>query len=276
MDKEDVARAAASIRTALGADFPRTAIMLGSGLDACLDALSDIRTLPFSEIPGFPVPSVPGHAGVLMTGRMAGVPVAVLRGRVHAYEDLLKRAYCLPVRTLKALGVGTLILTSAVGGIAEAATPGALVLISDHINFSGFNPLSGAGVPAGMTRFVDMSAAYDPVLRQMFWDVARAENIPLTSGIYLFTRGPNFETPAEVRMFRALGADVVGMSMVPECLVARQAGMNVAGLAVVTNRAAGLADSPLSHEGTLAAAQNAGATLRRLLEQSADRFSADV
>lgn len=275
MDKEDVTRAVAGIRTALGADFPRTAIMLGSGLDSCLE-LSDVRTLPYSEIPGFPAPSVAGHTGVLMTGRLAGVPVAVLRGRVHAYEDLLKRAYCLPVRALKALGVGTLILSSAVGGIAEAATPGALVLVSDHINFSGFNPLSGPSVPAGMTRFVDMSAAYDPALRQMFWDVARAENIPLTSGIYLFTRGPNFETPAEVRMFRALGADVVGMSMVPECLVARQAGLRVAGLAVVTNRAAGLADSPLSHEGTLAAAKNAGATLRMLLERSADGLSANV
>jgi inosine/guanosine/xanthosine phosphorylase family protein len=258
-----IADGAAAIAARFGG-FPKTAIVLGSGLGGFAEALDGATTMPYAEIPGFSRSTVQGHSGNLIVGK-AGVPVAVLQGRIHAYEGLGSQAIATPIRILKRLGVETLILTNAAGGLKPELTPGTLMLITDHINFSGFNPLTGPNDDSIGPRFPDMSAAYDPQLRAQLAAAAKAAGVPLQSGIYLFALGPNFETPAEVRMFAAFGADAVGMSTVPECLVARHCGLRVAGISIITNLATGIASQPLTHAETLAGAALAAQALERLL-----------
>jgi xanthosine phosphorylase len=245
--------------------LPRVALILGSGLSGIADALEDAIAIDYAELSGFPPASVEGHAGRLVLGRLAGVRLACLQGRVHLYEGVPAAALAVLPRTLKALGCELLILTNASGALRPELAPGSVVLIEDHINLLGQNPLAGVNDPAIGPRFPDMSEVYDRALRDRLRKVARRVGVPLPSGVYLATLGPCFETPAEIRAFRALGADLVGMSTVPEAISARHCGLKVLGLSIVTNLAAGLAAAPLNHAETLAQAAGAAATLERLL-----------
>jgi inosine/guanosine/xanthosine phosphorylase family protein len=224
---------------------------LGSGLNAVADALSDATILPYADIPGFPQPSVAGHTGRLLIGNFRGQPVLCLQGRVHYYEGQGFEPAVIMVRVLKALGTEILTLTNAAGSLVEDMSPGSLMVISDHINFSGDNPLIGLNDDAVGVRFPDLSNAYDPALRSLLHEAARETGTRLHEGVYLMASGPSFETPAEIRAFRMLGADAVGMSTVPECIVANHCGLRVAGISTITNLAAGMSDVPLTHEETM-------------------------
>ena len=226
---------------------PDIGLVLGSGLGDFADTLEDVFRIPYSEIPNFPVPTVPGHSGALVFGRKCGQTVVVLQGRIHYYEGLSQKEITLPIRVLAAIGVKTLVLTNACGGVNLAFKPGDLMLISDHINFSGANPLIGPNLDAFGPRFPDMSDLYTASLRTAIKETAAADGIPLQEGVYAMYSGPNYETPAEIRMFRTLGADTVGMSTVPEALVAGHCGMRVVGISCVTNMAAGVLPMKLSH-----------------------------
>lgn len=230
-------------------DFaPRIGLVLGSGLGDFCDAMEIVCTLNYADIPGFPRASVPGHAGTLVFGHFQGQPLAVMRGRVHCYEGYTQQEVTIPVRVLRRLGVETLLLTNAAGGINLDFSTGALMVITDHINFSGQNPLVGQNLDDFGPRFPDMSTVYSPALRNALLCAAQNAKIPLRQGVYLMCSGPSFETPAEIRAFRTLGADAVGMSTVPEAIVARHAGMQVLGISCITNMAAGVLNQPLSHQ----------------------------
>jgi len=260
-----IERAAAAIHARLGESFPKTAIVLGSGLGRFGDKLARATSMSYADIPGFSRSTVPGHHGNLMIGEAGGAPLVVMQGRIHAYEGHPPQAIAVPIRTLRKLGVERLVLTNASGGLKSDMPAGTLMIVRDHINFSGINPLAGPNDESIGPRFPDMSNAYDPELRAMLVAAAREAGVAVRTGVYLYTQGPNFETPAEVRMFAMLGADAVGMSTVPECLAARHCGMKVAALSLVTNLAAGLSTVPLSHEETLASAQSAYESVERLL-----------
>ncbi len=253
------------IRTRRPAFVPRVGLILGSGLSGIADALEDATAIAYADLPGFPRASVEGHAGRLLLGRLAGVPVACLQGRVHLYEGVPAATLAILPRSLKALGCELLILTNAAGALRPELIPGTVVLIEDHINLLGQNPLVGANDPAIGPRFPDMTEVYDLELRARLQRIAGRLGIDLPGGVYLATLGPAFETPAEIRAFRALGADLVGMSTVPEAISARHCGLKVLGLSIVTNLAAGLGEHPLSHADTLTQAAGAAATLQRLL-----------
>jgi purine-nucleoside phosphorylase len=227
---------------------PRIAIVLGSGLGAFAEQLESAVAISFAEIPHFPQSTVPGHSGKLVIGKVAGVPVAVMQGRVHGYEGYSSEEVTFPVRVLGRMGVQTLVLTNAAGGINEGLKRGQLVLIADHINLSGRNPVAGRADERLGPRFFDMSEAYSRRLRELAHEAARAMEFRLDEGVYLSVLGPSFETPAEIRAFRTMGADLVGMSTVQEAIVARQMGMEVLGISCVTNMAAGISAEPLSHE----------------------------
>lgn len=227
---------------------PRLAIVLGSGLGAFAEQLEEKTAIPFAEIPHFPQSTVPGHSGKLVIGKVAGVPVAVMQGRVHAYEGYSSEEVVFPIRVLGRMGVTQLVLTNAAGGINPGLQRGQLVLISDHINLSGRNPISGAADSRVGPRFFDMSESYSGRLRLLAHEAARAMEFRLDEGVYLSVLGPSFETPAEIRAFRTLGADLIGMSTVQETITARQMGIEVLGISCVTNLAAGLQAEPLSHE----------------------------
>ena len=226
---------------------PEVALILGSGLGDYADTLEDAVKIPYAEIPNFPQPTVPGHTGAFVFGKKEGKNVVVAQGRVHYYEGLSMQTITLPVRVLAALGVKTLVLTNAAGGVNLSFEPGTLMLISDHINFSGANPLIGENLDSFGPRFPDVSDLYTASLREKIKTCAAAENIPLAEGVYLMCSGPNYETPAEIRAFRTLGADAVGMSTVPEALVAGHSGMQVVGVSCITNMAAGVLPQKLNH-----------------------------
>ena len=226
---------------------PRVGLVLGSGLGDFADTLDDPIRIPFAEIPGFLQTSVAGHKGALVFGRKNGRYVAVLQGRIHYYEGHSQREITLPIRVLSAIGVKTVVLTNAAGGINKRFKPGDLMLICDHINFSGSNPLIGPNLDDFGPRFPDVSDLYDAELRQDVKELSAFLGIPLWEGVYLMTSGPNYETPAEIRMFRTMGADAVGMSTVPEALVAAHCGMKVVGISCITNMAAGILPQKLDH-----------------------------
>ena len=226
---------------------PAIGMILGSGLGDFADTLEDAVRIPYGEIPNFPTPTVPGHSGALVFGRKCGQTVVVLQGRIHYYEGLSQRELTLPIRVLAALGVKTLVLTNACGGVNTSFRPGDLMLISDHLNCSGANPLIGPNLDAFGPRFPDMSDLYTASLRAAIREKAAAAGISLQEGVYAMYSGPNYETPAEIRMFRILGADTVGMSTVPEALVAGHCGMQVVGISCITNMAAGVLPVKLSH-----------------------------
>ncbi len=262
-------RAAAFIRerTALR---PTIAIVLGTGLGGFADRLTDAIAIPYAEIPHFPRPTIEGHAGRLVLGTFAGMPLAVMQGRVHAYEGYTPRHVIYPIRVLSRLGIRTLVVTNAAGGIRTDLASGQLVLISDHINFTGTNPLVGPNDPRLGERFFDMSDAYSRRLRALAHRAAASEGITLPEGVYLGLTGPSFETPAEIRAFRTLGADLVGMSTVHEVIAARHLGMEVLGFSSVTNMAAGVLGSPdqaepINHAEVLEIGRRVQQTLTRVL-----------
>jgi len=256
--------AVAAIRARAGDFEPRVGIVTGSGLGSALDAVKAAARLPYGAIPGFPISTVPGHAGQLLLGELAGKPVACLNGRVHAYEGHPLPALRLPLRSLRALGCASVVLVSTVGSINPEIKPGRLVLVRDHINVTGFNPLSGANDPAVGPRFPTMVDAYDPALRARARRAGSKAGLDLAEGIMVHNTGPSFETPAEIRAQRLLGGDLVGMSMAVETVIARHCGLKVLGIAVVTNMGAGMTDHPPSHEETLAGAAAAAGDLARL------------
>ncbi len=262
-----VARAAERLAAAFGT-APRVALVLGSGLGPVADRVRDPRDVPFQEL-GLPVGKVPGHAGKMRVGALGGERVAVVRGRVHLYEGLGAHAVVRYVRALHRWGVQRLFLTCSAGGIASGLEPGSMVLVTDHINLQHDNPLVG---PAFGTRFPDLGAAYDPGMRLALSEAAREVGIALPTGVYAAMHGPAYETPAEVRMLRHVGADVVGMSTVPEVLAAAALGLRTAVIAVVSNRAAGLTDEVLSHDEVTETAAVVADRLGDLLEGAIRAF----
>ena len=236
-------------------DFsPEYAIILGSGLGSLAEQITDPCIISYDELPGFPDCSVKGHVGALHLGFLHGVPVACLQGRAHLYEGIDNSIIQTLIRTLKLLGCHTLLATNASGSLRADVPPGHLVLLNDHINMQFNNPLVGKNDDRFGDRFIGMEDAYDPDLRQQFSSLAQKCEIPLTEGVYIGVLGPSFETPAEIRAFKILGADAVGMSTIPEVICARHCGMKVAVIAVITNLAAGMSEQKLSHEVTLSGA----------------------
>ena len=241
---------------------PRIAVLLGSGWGGFTDRVEGARRIPYADLPGFPAAGVAGHAGELWLGRVGAAEVAVLAGRKHTYETGAADGMKAALQTLRALGCGTLVQTNAAGSLNAAMPAGSLMLVADHLNLAQRSPLVGE---AGNERFVGMADAYDPGLRGIARGAAAALGHTLHEGVYAWVLGPQFETPAEIRMLRLLGADAVGMSTVPETILARWLGLRVLGLSLVTNLAAGLSDETLSHAHTLAQAQAAGASASTVL-----------
>lgn len=265
--------AAAVIRARAPRHRPRVGLVLGSGLGGLAERIGGAVTIPYGDIPGFPVPTVSGHTGRLVVGDLGGQTVACMQGRVHAYEGNGFAALRLAIRSLQRVGCETLVLTCAAGSLDPAVGPGRLMLIRDHINLLGVNPLTGPNDDGFGPRFPSMAGAWGPDLRAAMRAAAADLGLPLAEGVYAALAGPCFETPAEVRMLQILGADAVGMSTVPECIVARHCGMAVAGCAVITNLGVGLGDEAVSHAHTLARASAAAADLERLLIGFLERLS---
>ena len=264
MSELDAAAAVIRGRTALR---PEVGVVLGSGLGDFADAVEEAVAVPYGEIPGWPVATAVGHAGRLVVGRFGGVPVAVLQGRAHLYEGHAAAKVVFGVRVLRRLGAHSLVLTNAAGALDAAVPPGSLVAITDHINLQGTSPLVGPNDDSLGPRFPDMSDAYDPAYRALAHAAAARLGVPLREGVYAAWLGPAFETPAEIRMLRVLGADLVGMSTVPEVLAARHMGMRCLALSCVTNAAAGVLDEPIDHERVLDVAAAAAADLVALLRE---------
>ena len=243
---------------------PRVAIVLGSGLGGIANAVESATRIPYKDIPAFPSATIAGHAGEMICGTLAGVPVAALSGRFHMYEGHDVALAAFPARVVCALGASTLIVSNAAGGLKRTLGPGTLVLISDHINLMSRNPLVGH-VEDGDERFPDMSDAYDAKLRVLAKSVARAQKVKLAEGVYVGLLGPTYETKAEVRMLAKLGGHVVGMSTVPEVIVAKALGMRVLGFSCVTNLASGLSKSPITHAEVLEITARVASKLERLV-----------
>jgi purine-nucleoside phosphorylase len=279
---DQVSEAAAFLRAILGSLTPRIGIVLGSGLGAVADSVVERVVIPYAEIPHFPRSTVEGHTGRIVAGLLGGVPVAMMQGRVHFYEGYSPQQVTFPMRTLGALGLRAVVLTNAAGGIAEGYHVGQLVALSDHINLMGWNPLAGPNEPrfavragAGL-RFFDMTEAYSKALRVLAKEAAAEEGFTLAEGVYLAVSGPSFETPAEIRAFRALGATLVGMSTVPETIVARHMGIEVLGISCATNLAAGLGATQLSHEEVFETGRLVERRLAGLLKRLAPKIAALV
>lgn len=253
----------AAIDARTGGARVRLGLLLGSGLGHLTEAVQGVA-IPYDDLPGFPHAGVSGHTRKLVIGTLEGVPVAVFGGRAHYYEEGRADAMRLPLEVLRRLGADTVILTNAAGSFLPEIPPGDLMLISDHINYSGRSPLIGEPTDA---RFVNLTDAYDPDIRAALADAAQAEGIDLRQGVYAWYSGPNFETPAEIRMLRLLGADAVGMSTVPEVILGRFFGLRCAAVSVITNMAAGLGSEHISHEHTKASAPVGAAKLERILRR---------
>jgi purine-nucleoside phosphorylase len=246
---------------------PRIAIVLGSGLGGFADDFEDSVGIPYEEIPGFVRSTAEGHVGQLVAGKVDSVPVLAMQGRVHYYEGYSFEEVTFPIRTFKLLGIKTLILTNAAGGINVQLTQGALMVISDHLNLMGDNPLRGPNDERFGPRFPDMSAVYSPELQELVVDEAKASGVEVRRGIYGGLSGPSYETPAEIHLLRALGADAVGMSTVPEAIVARHMGLEVLGISCITNMAAGISDEPFNHEEVMATGAHVRETFTELLRR---------
>ncbi|HNT28672.1 MAG TPA: purine-nucleoside phosphorylase [bacterium] len=233
-----------------GLESGRLAMVLGSGLGNFADSIEVRAAIPYRDIPNFPVSTVTGHAGKLLLAAepQSGRPFWVMQGRVHCYEGYTPQQAVFPIRVLRLLGVETVFLTNAAGGIRDDLLPGSFMLVADHLNLTGMNPLTGPNLDGMGTRFPDMTEAYDPSLRRMMRTVAAEQGVVMAEGVYAGLAGPCFETPAEIRMLEKLGADAVGMSTVPETIAAHHAGMRVAAVSFIANRAAGKSEGRLSHE----------------------------
>jgi purine-nucleoside phosphorylase len=253
---------------------PTLGLVLGSGFHHVLSELRVDAEIPYSRLPGFPPTGVSGHAGKLLIGHLGGAPVMVLSGRAHYYEGHPMALVTFAVRALAAYGIRDLLLTNAAGGVNRSFRPGDFMILSDHINLMGANPLRGGPVP-GLPRFVDLTCAYDRGLRQLLRQAGRECGLKLRTGTYLAVCGPNYETPAEIRAFARLGADAVGMSTVPEVIVARQCGLNVAALSCITNLAAGRSRNRLSHEEVLETAERVKKVAAQLLKNFVKLYGQD-
>ena len=266
---ERVEHAARTIRARGGemANDVHVALVLGSGLGAFADELDDAQSIPYAEISGFARSTVEGHAGRLILGKIEGVPLVAMQGRFHYYEGYALDEVVFPVRTLRALGIKSLILTNAAGGINLAFDQGALMLISDHLNLLGANPLRGAHDERFGARFPDMSEVYARDYQEVAVEEARALGLELRRGVYALMPGPSYETPAEVRMLRTLGADAVGMSTVPEAITARQMGIKILGISCITNMAAGVLDQPINHEEVIEIGKSVHDIFKQLLRR---------
>jgi purine-nucleoside phosphorylase len=246
---------------------PAVGIVLGSGLGRLAEDLQDAVAIPFADLPGWPEATAPGHAGRLLLGRLGSVPVVMLQGRLHLYEGNDPGLVVQPVLLFHALGARTLILTNAAGGVNPEYGPGTLMVITDHLNLTGRTPLLGANADEIGPRFVDLTEVWSRRLRERLHAAGRAEQVELVEGIYVGLLGPSYETPAEVRMLRGLGADAVGMSTVVEAIAARWAGLEVCGVSLVTNAGAGYSGQPLTHEEVLEAGAEAGPRLARVINR---------
>jgi purine-nucleoside phosphorylase len=246
---------------------PRIALVLGSGLGGFADDFEEAVAIPYEEIPGFMRSTAQGHAGRLVIGKVDSVPVLAMQGRVHYYEGYSLEEVTFPVRTFGLLGIKTLILTNAAGGINVQLTQGALMMITDHVNLMGVNPLRGPNDERFGPRFPDMTAVYSPELQELVVEEAKAINVEVRRGIYGALSGPSYETPAEIHLLRTLGADAVGMSTVPEAIVARHMGIEVLGISCITNMAAGISDEPINHEEVMATGIRVRATFTELLQR---------
>jgi purine-nucleoside phosphorylase len=259
------------IRSRIGDVAPDAAIILGSGLGRLADRITDRQVVAYHDVPGFPPPTVVGHSGAVVAGTLGGRRVVALSGRFHMYEGHDAELAGFPVRVLHELGAPTLIVTNAAGGIRRTFKPGDVMLIRDHINMMFRNPLIGAVEP-GEERFPDMSDPYDPGLMRIAREVAKAQGLPLAEGVYCGLLGPTYETPAEVKMLTVIGADAVGMSTVPEVIVARARGMRVLGFSCITNLACGLSDTPITHAEVLETTLIAGDRMSALVAEIVRRL----
>ena len=258
------ARAAAAIRNRIGTERPVAGLVLGSGLSGLADRFDDVRRVDYGDIPGFPVPTVVGHPGVLVAGTLAGRPAVALAGRFHMYEGHAATLAGFPARVFAALGAEIMFVSNAAGGIRRSFRPGDLMVIADHVNLTGRNPLIGPVEPEDL-RFPDMSEPYDADLRDALHRAGKRAGIALVDGVYGWALGPSYETPAEVRMFERLGLDAIGMSTVPEVITARAMGMRVAGVSCVTNLACGMTNAPLDHKEVLAVSKEAAGRFESLV-----------
>jgi len=245
----------------------RIALVLGSGLGGFADDFDEAVAIPYEDIPGFVRSTAQGHAGRLVIGKVDSIPVLAMQGRVHYYEGYSLEEVTFPVRVFNLLGIKTLVLTNAAGGINVQLTQGALMMISDHVNLMGVNPLRGPNDERFGPRFPDMSAVYSPELQELVVEEARAINVEVRRGVYGALSGPSYETPAEIHLLRTLGADAVGMSTVPEAIVARHMGIEVLGISCITNMAAGISDAPINHEEVMATGARVRATFTELLQR---------
>jgi purine-nucleoside phosphorylase len=268
---ERVEAAADFIREQCGTP-PDTAIVLGSGLGDFADRLADVIAWPYAELPHWPAATVVGHSGRLVIGSFGGRRVAVLAGRSHLYEGHALATVVFPIRVMGRLGVKQVVLTNAAGGINTTFAQGALMIIDDHINLLGSNPLVGPNDDRFGPRFPDMTNVYSPRLRRIADEAAAATGVPVAHGVYVATPGPSYETPAEIRFFRAIGADVVGMSTVPEAIAAHHMGLDVLGISCITNMAAGVLPGPLNHDEVMETAQRVRGSFSALLEGILERL----
>jgi purine-nucleoside phosphorylase len=257
-------------------ETPRVAIVLGSGLGGFADDFDEPVGIPYEEIPGFARSTAEGHAGRLVIGKIDQVPLIAMQGRVHFYEGYSLEQVTFPIRAFKLLGIKTLILTNAAGGVNVQLTQGALMVLSDHVNLMGDNPLRGPNDSRFGPRFPDLTSAYSPELQEIAVEEAKSLGLEIRRGIYAALAGPSYETPAEIHLLRALGADAVGMSTVPEVIVARQMNMEVLGISCITNMAAGISDQPINHEEVMATGDRVRETFTQLLRRVVSRVSSRV
>jgi purine-nucleoside phosphorylase len=272
---ERAEHAARTVRAQVSVE-PRVAVVLGSGLGGFADDFDDAVTIPYEDIPGFVRSTAQGHAGRLVVGKIDQLPILAMQGRVHYYEGYTLEEVTFPVRTFKLLGVKTIILTNAAGGINVQLSQGALMVISDHMNLMGTNPLRGPNDERFGPRFPDMSAVYSPALQEIVIEEAREMEVEVRRGIYAALAGPNYETPAEIHMLRNFGADAVGMSTVPEAIVARHMDMEVLGISCITNMAAGIGDEPINHDEVMETGNRVRSTFTQLLRRVIGRLSSRV
>jgi purine-nucleoside phosphorylase len=255
---------------------PQIALVLGSGLGAFADSLADAVRIPYAEIPYYPKPTAEGHAGRLVIGKVGEVAVAAMQGRVHLYEGHPIADVVFPMRVFGRMGVRAAILTNAAGGISHKYKQGCLVVLNDHINLSGCNPLGGPNDPRFGVRFLDMSTAYDPVYQEMAFHEAHNLGIEVFHGVYAALPGPSYETPAEIRYLRHIGADLVGMSTVNEVITARHMGIRILAISCVTNMAAGILDQPITHEEVLETGARVRTSFEALLRAILPRMAEDL
>jgi len=257
-------------------ETPRIAIILGSGLGAFADDFENAVGIPYEDITGFPRSTAEGHAGRLVVGKIDQVPLMAMQGRVHFYEGYSLEQVTFPIRVFKLLGIKTLILTNASGGVNVQFSQGALMIISDHLNLLGDNPLRGPNDTRFGPRFPDMTAVYSPELQEIVIEEAKALNVEVRRGIYAALAGPSYETPAEIHLMRTLGADAVGMSTVPEAIVARHMDLEVLGISCITNMAAGISDEPINHDDVMATGDRVRETFTQLLRKVVGRINVRV